>query len=246
MSDTQSGLLEFKTALVTGGGRGLGAALGAELARRGTRVVLVARSEWELDGTLAAIRAAGGEAHALVADIGDKRAVYPLAGAAADLVGPLELLVNNASALGPTPLRLLFDTECEELERVLAVNLLGPFRLSRAVGGGMALRRFGTIVNVSSDAAVNAYSGWGAYSASKAALDQLGRVLAVELAEQGVRVLGVDPGEMDTQMHRDALPAADSATLARPSDVARRLVELIRRRDVPSGARVELSQGGAP
>jgi len=242
MTDSQSDPLAFKTALVTGGGRGLGAALGRELARRGTRVVLVARSESELATTVASIRAEGGEAHALAADIGDKRAVYPLAGAAADLVGPLELLVNNASALGPTPLRLLFDTDCEELERVLAVNLFGPFRLSKAVGGGMALRRHGTIVNVSSDAAVNAYSGWGAYAASKAALDQLGRVLAVELAGQGVRVLGVDPGEMNTQMHRDALPEADPATLALPGDVARRLVELLGRRDVPSGSRIELSQ----
>jgi NAD(P)-dependent dehydrogenase (short-subunit alcohol dehydrogenase family) len=246
MSKAPSEPLNFATAVVTGGGRGLGAALGAELARHGTRVVLVARSEHELDATVASNRAGGGDAHALVADLGDKRAVYPLAGAAAELVGPIELLVNNASELGPTPLRLLFDTDCEALERVLAVNLLGPFRLSKAIGGGMALRRFGTIVNVSSDAAVNAYPGWGAYAASKAALDQLGRVLAVELAEQGVRVLAVDPGEMATAMHRAALPDAEPATLARPADVARRLVELIGRRDVPSGTRVELPRWGAP
>jgi NAD(P)-dependent dehydrogenase (short-subunit alcohol dehydrogenase family) len=230
------------TALITGASRGLGAALGRALAARGTRVVLVARGEEALHAVAHAIRESGGEAHALSADVADKRAIYPLAGAAADLVGPVELLVNNASELGPTPLRLLFDTECEELERVLDVNVLGPFRLSKALGGAMALRGSGTIVNVSSDAAVNAYARWGAYAASKAALDQLGRVLAVELAEHGVRVLGVDPGEMDTVMHRAALPDADPRTLAAPAAVAERLVRLLERSDLPTGARVVLGE----
>jgi NAD(P)-dependent dehydrogenase (short-subunit alcohol dehydrogenase family) len=231
-----------ETALITGASRGLGAALASRLAERGARVVLAARGHAELDAVVRAIRAAGGEAHALVADIGDKHAVYPLAGAAADLVGPIDLLVNNASELGPTPLRLLLDTECEDLERVLAVNLVGPFRLTKIVAGSMALRRRGTIVNVSSDAAVNAYAGWGAYAASKAALDQLGRVLAAELADLGVRVLSVDPGEMDTAMHRAALPDADPATLAQPDAVAARLLELLARSDTPSGTRLELAR----
>jgi len=237
------------TAVVTGASRGLGAALGRALARRGTRVVLVARGAAELEAVAASIRAQGGVAHALVADVGDKRSVYPLAASAAELVGPIELLVNNASELGPTPLRLLFDTDCETLERVLEVNVVGPFRLAKALGGSMALRGHGTIVNVSSDAAVEPYAGWGAYAASKAALDQLGRVLAVELAEHGVRVLGIDPGEMDTAMHRAALPEADPATLLAPETVADRLVALLGGSDVPSGARLALSswQGqGAP
>jgi NAD(P)-dependent dehydrogenase (short-subunit alcohol dehydrogenase family) len=234
------------SALITGASRGLGAAIAHRLAAAGTRVVLVARGQAELDAVARSIRAAGGEAHALAADLGDKRAVYPLVGAAADLVGPIDLLINNASELGPTPLRLLLDTECEDLERVLAVNVLGPFRLSKAVGGSMALRGRGTIVNVSSDAAVSAYPSWGAYSASKAALDQLGRVLAVELAEQGVRVLSVDPGEMDTSMHRAALPDADPATLATPDAVAGRLIALLASSG-GTGTRVELAHfGGAP
>jgi NAD(P)-dependent dehydrogenase (short-subunit alcohol dehydrogenase family) len=230
-----------ETALLTGASRGLGAALAHRLAAGGTRVVLAARGAADLEAVVDTIRAAGGEAHPLVADLGDKHAVHPLAGAAADLVGPIDLLVNNASELGPVPLRLLLDTECEDLERVLAVNLVGPFRLTKIIAGSMALRGRGTIVNVSSDAAVNAYARWGAYSASKAALDQLGRVLAVELLQHGVRVFSVDPGEMDTAMHRAALPDADPATLADPAVVARRLLALVTRSDAPSGTRLELS-----
>jgi NAD(P)-dependent dehydrogenase (short-subunit alcohol dehydrogenase family) len=246
MNQQEKAAVVPETALITGASRGLGAALGRALAARGTRVVLVARGEAELAAVVSSIRAAGGEAHAFVADVADKRDVYPLAGAAADLVGPIELLVNNASELGRAPLRLLFDTECEELERVLAVNVLGPFRLSKAVGGAMAIRRSGTIVNVSSDAAVNAYARWGGYSASKAALDQLGRVLAVELAEHGVRVLSVDPGEMNTAMHRAALPDADPHSLLDPAVVAERIVALLERGDLPIGARVVLGEEVRP
>jgi NAD(P)-dependent dehydrogenase (short-subunit alcohol dehydrogenase family) len=254
MSDTTNSSLHrekspIETAVVTGASRGLGAALGRALARRGTRVVLVARGAAELAAVVASIRQEGGVAHALVADVGDKQAVYPLAASAAELVGPIALLVNNASELGPTPLRLLFDTDCETLERVLQVNVVGPFRLAKAFGGSMALRGRGTIINLSSDAAVEPYAGWGPYAASKAALDQLGRVLAVELREHGVRVLGVDPGEMDTAMHRAALPEAEPATLLAPQAVAERLVALIDGADVPSGTRLVLAswQGqGAP
>jgi NAD(P)-dependent dehydrogenase (short-subunit alcohol dehydrogenase family) len=231
--------LNGTAALVTGASRGLGRALGEQLAAAGARVVLVARSGTELNRAVAEIRARGGEAHALVADVGRKEDVYPLAGAAAALVGPIDLLIHNASALGPTPLRLLLDTECEELSSVLETNLVGPFRLSKAIGGSMALRKTGTIVHISSDASVNAYERWGAYSISKAALDHLSRLWAAELAERGVRVLSVDPGEMDTQMHRDALPDADRATLARPAQVAERIVALLRNDAVASGSRVE-------
>lgn len=231
-------------ALVTGASRGLGAALARELAARGARVALVARDPGTLTATVEGIRADGGTAYAVPADIADKNAIYPLAAAAAELVGSIDLLVHNASSLGPTPLRLLLDTECEDLERVLAVNLLGPFRLSRAIAGSMALRRTGTIVHVSSDAAVNAYSHWGAYSVSKAALDHLSRIWAEELATFGVRVLAFDPGEMDTIMHREALPDADPATLAEPKHVASRLVSLLADGRVASGARVTASEWG--
>jgi NAD(P)-dependent dehydrogenase (short-subunit alcohol dehydrogenase family) len=213
--------------LVTGGSRGLGRALGHALAHAGSRVVLVARGRAELDQTVAAIRAAGGAAWGIAADVGDKHAIHAIAGEAAALAGPIDILVNNASELGPTPLRLLLDTECEDLERVLAVNLLGPFRLTRVIAGAMALNGRGVVVNVSSDAAVEPYPHWGAYGASKAALDHLSRIWAAELADSGVRVLAVDPGEMATRMHADAIPDADPASLTDPADAAARIVAMI-------------------
>ena len=140
----------------------------------------------------------------------------PSPGQAAALVGPIALLINNASTLGPLPLRLLLDTDCEDLERALAVNLVGAFRLTKVLAGPMVLRGAGTIVNVTSDAATEPYERWGAYGASKAALEQLGRVWAAELAGTGVRLFTVDPGEMDTRMHADAIPDANRAELSDP------------------------------
>lgn len=114
-------------ALVTGASRGLGAALARELAAGGARVVLVARHGAALDEVVASIRALGGDAYGLVADIGDKKDAHRVAGAAAALVGPIELLVNNASTLGHVPLRPLLDTDCEAFEEAFAVNVVGPF-----------------------------------------------------------------------------------------------------------------------
>jgi NAD(P)-dependent dehydrogenase (short-subunit alcohol dehydrogenase family) len=238
--------IEGRSALVTGGSRGLGRALGRELARRGARVVLVARGRGELDAVVAGIRAAGGEAHALVADVGQSEAVYPLAGAAAALVGPIDLLVHDASTLGPVPLRGLLETECEDFRRVLDVNLLGPFRLTKAIAGSMVLRGEGLVVGISSDAAVSGYPGWGAYGVSKAALDHLMRTWGAELEGTGVRFLSVDPGEMDTAMHAEAMPDADRTALASPEAVAARIADLVERGDhVASGTRLEAAHLGS-
>jgi NAD(P)-dependent dehydrogenase (short-subunit alcohol dehydrogenase family) len=229
--------------VVTGGSQGLGAALVEELARRGAHVVAVARREEALSQVTDAVRGAGGDAHALVADVADKKATYAIAGAAAALVGPIDIVIHNASTLGATPLRLLLDTECEDLARVLETNLVGPFRLTKATVGSMVLRGSGLVIHVSSDAATSAYPRWGAYGVSKAATDHLSRVWAAELDGTGVRFLSVDPGEMDTSMHADAIPDADRGTLASPRDVAQKLVRLIERSsDVPNGGRVELSK----
>jgi NAD(P)-dependent dehydrogenase (short-subunit alcohol dehydrogenase family) len=235
--------MDFKgmATLVTGGSRGLGAALGRRLAAAGARVVLVARHPQPLDEVVRAIRAAGGEAHAIVADIGDKDAIHAIAGQAAALVGPIDLLVNNASTLGPVPLRILLDTDCEDLEQALAVNLVGPFRLTKVVLGSMVLRGRGVVINVTSDAAVEAYPRWGAYGASKAALEQLGRVWAAELEGTGVHLLTVDPGEMNTLMHAQAIPEADPTTLTDPTQVAARILDTLRATP-PSG---KINLGGS-
>lgn len=229
--------------LVTGASRGLGAALARELARRGARVVLVARGSRELEAVAAGIGAEGGLAHALAADIGDPTAIYPLAGAAAALVGPLDILVHDASTLGPVPLRDLLDTECEDFRRVLDVNLLGPFRLTKAVLGSMLLRGRGLVLGISSDAALTGYPTWGAYGVAKAGLDHLMRTWAAEQDGSGVRFLSVDPGEMDTAMHAAAMPEADRTALAAPAEVARVLADLIETCEThPNGARLDVTQ----
>jgi len=237
--------LRGKAALVTGGSRGLGAALGETLAKRGARVVLVARHEEPLARVVEKIRAEGGEAHGLAFDVGDKESAHRITGAAAALVGPIDVLVHNASSLGPVPLQFMLDTACEELQAVLEANLVGPFRIDKIVGGSMALRKTGVIVHLSSDAAVAGYQRWGSYSVSKAALDHLARVLGAELGEHGVRIFSVDPGEMDTKMHADAIPDADPKTLERPERVAERIVSMIEGVEkIEPGARLIASDWG--
>ena len=216
-----------RVVLVTGASRGLGRALAEELAARRARVVLIARGEELLAEAVDGIRARGGEAWGVVADVGEPGAEVAIAGQAAALAGSVDVLVNNASTLGSVPLPLLADADPADMRRTFEVNLLGPFRLTRAVLGPMLLRKRGMIVNVSSDAAVEPYPGWGAYGASKAALDHLTRILSAELAGSGVRAIAVDPGEMDTEMHAAAIPDADPSTLARPRDVAGRIADLI-------------------
>ena len=231
--------IEGQGALVTGASRGLGRALAEALAARGAKVGLVARERGPLSDAVATICSRGGIAHAIAADVGAKDAVHRIAGQAQGLVGEIAIAVHNASTLGPVPLRLLLDTECEDLAAVLDTNLVGPFRLTKILAGAMALRGDGVIVHVSSDAAVEAYPRWGAYGLSKAAQDHLSRILAAELDGTGVRVLAVDPGEMDTAMHAAAIPDADRATLQAPAAVAARIVQMIEDEGrAPSGARL--------
>jgi NAD(P)-dependent dehydrogenase (short-subunit alcohol dehydrogenase family) len=219
--------IQGQGALITGASRGLGRALAEQLARRGARLALVARDARPLADVVAAIRARGGDAHAIAGDIADKAAIHAIAGQAQGLIGEITIAIHNASTLGPTPLRLLLDTECEDLARVLETNLIGPFRLTKVLAGAMAIRGAGTIVHISSDAAVEAYPRWGAYGVSKAAQDHLSRIFAAELQGTGVRVLAVDPGEMDTAMHAAAIPDADRATLAHPDAVAAKIIDMI-------------------
>jgi NAD(P)-dependent dehydrogenase (short-subunit alcohol dehydrogenase family) len=214
----------YKSALIAGGTRGLGRALALKLSSTGTRVVIVARSQIELDRTVESIRTQGGTALGILADIADPRSIYPTAAQAAEFAGPIELLVNNASTLGAVPLRSLLESDCEDFTRVLATNLVAPFRLTKAVLGSMIVNKKGTIVNISSDAAVAAYPEWGFYSSSKAGLDHLAKVWAAELEATAIKIINIDPGEMNTLMHAQALPSVDPTTLAIPEDVASQIL----------------------
>lgn len=216
-----------KNIVITGGSSGLGKALAIQLLAAGAHVAIIARGEQALQ----AMKQEYPDLHIFQADVSSKTAIHPLAGAIHSQLGDVDILFNVASTLGPTPLRYLVDTECEDLEHVLQTNLIGPFRLSKALLPGMLLKQAGLVVNISSDAAVSAYPGWGAYSASKAALDHLSRIFDEELKDQGVRFLAVDPGDMDTPMHRAALPDADSSQLRDPADSARNLIQLIADQD---------------
>jgi NAD(P)-dependent dehydrogenase (short-subunit alcohol dehydrogenase family) len=214
-------------AAVTGGTSGLGLALVRELLGRGARVAFVARGR---DRVERVAREHDG-AHGVVGDISIKDDIHPIAIQIVGELGGVDVLVNNASDLGPAPLKLLADTGCEDLERAIATNVLGPFRLTKALLGALsasARERGGAVVlNVSSDAAINAYPSWGAYGASKAALRHLSHIWHAELATEGVHVLSLDPGDMDTPLHAMALPDADPATLKHPEVAARELVDAI-------------------
>lgn len=212
---------------VTGGTSGLGLALVDAFQAAGAQVAFVARDAHRVKAV--ALRRPG--AHGIAGDVSRKDAIHPLAMQITSALGGIDVLVNNASSLGPVPLEPLADTDCEDFELALQTNLLGPFRLTKALLGALASaareRRPAIVVNISSDAAVSAYPGWGAYGASKAALAHLSRIWDEELREHGVRVIAHDPGDMDTPLHALALPGADPAGLKRPEQSARELLDRI-------------------
>ncbi len=212
---------------VTGGTSGLGLALLRELLNRGAQVAFVARRR---EGVERVAREHKG-AHGVVGDVSKKGDIHPIAIQIVGALGGLDVLINNASDLGPTPLALCADTECEDLERALATNLLGPFRLTKALLGALASSaregRGAVVLNVSSDAAVNPYPRWGAYGASKAALHHLSQIWNAELADRGIHFLSLDPGDMDTPLHAVAVPDANPSELKRPETAAREFVEAI-------------------
>ena len=212
---------------ITGGTSGLGMALVRELISRGARVAFVARTRERVEQ----VARENPGAHGIVGDVAAKNDIYPMAIQITGELGGLDVLINNASDLGPTPLAMLSDTECEDLERAFATNVFGPFRLTKALMGALAASaregRGAVVLNISSDAAINAYPGWGAYGSSKAALHHLSRIWNEEHAGEGVKFLSLDPGDMDTPMHAAAIPDADPATLKRPEQSARELADAI-------------------
>ena len=212
---------------VTGGTAGLGRALAFELTRRGATVGFVARTREHVEALEREIAGSVG----VVGDVAKKDDIHPIALQLIARLGALDVLIHNASSLGPTPLRPLADTECEDLELALATNVLGPFRLTKALLGALtssARRGVGSlVVSISSDAASSAYPGWGAYGASKAALAHLTKIWNEELEATGVAFRAVDPGDMDTELHAIALPDADRASLKQPTTSAKEIADLI-------------------
>ena len=208
---------------ITGGTSGLGLALVKTLRARDARVAFVARSGASVKRVAAESGACG-----IVGDVGRKKNTHPIALELTWNLGGLDALINNASSLGPTPLALLADTEGEDFVEALAVNVLGPFRLTKALFGALASAaregRGAAVVNISSDAAVTAYPGWGAYGVSKAALCHMTAIWAEEAKAEGVKFLSLDPGDMDTPLHALAVPDADPTTLKRPEDAANEIV----------------------
>ena len=220
----ESGAWKGMRVAITGGTSGLGLALARMLLDRGASVAFIARNRDNVERMMVERP----EAHGIAGDVSQKDEIYPIALQILGRLGGLDILINNASSLGPVPLALLADTNCEDFELALQTNVLGPFRLTKALLGALsASAREGghpLLVNISSDAAINAYAGWGAYSASKAALHHLSAIWDAELVSQGIRVISWDPGDMDTPLHAAAMPDADTTALKQPEDAAGDLI----------------------
>jgi NAD(P)-dependent dehydrogenase (short-subunit alcohol dehydrogenase family) len=213
-------------AVVTGASKGLGRAIAVELARRGIALVIDARGEASLEEARREL-ADLVPVVAIAGDVADGAHVHRLVEAAERSFGRIDLLVNNASTIGRSPLPPLEQLALATLERIYETNVFAPLHLIQHALPVMRRNGGGSIVNVSSDAAVSAYAGWGGYGSSKAALDHLSRILAVELDGSGVSVIAADPGDMATELHALAVPDADLQGLADPRDVAPALLRAI-------------------
>jgi NAD(P)-dependent dehydrogenase (short-subunit alcohol dehydrogenase family) len=195
----------LRVALITGASRGLGAVIARVLAERGHALVLGARSEPELHAAAMALQGSGRSIVTVAGDVADPQVRERLV-AAADRIRRLDVVINNASELGGIAPLSAFDLG--RLERVLNVNLVAPVGLVQRARPLLAAAQ-GLVVNISSDAALGGYPGWGAYGASKAALDLASRTMAAELRDQGISVVSVDPGDLRTRMHQEAFPGED-------------------------------------
>lgn len=212
-----------RTAMITGASRGLGLALARELARREWRLIIDARGGGALEAARAEL-AALTDVVAIPGDVTDAAHRAALADAAR-AAGGIDAVVNNAGILGPSPQPALLDYPLSVLEAVFRANVFAPLALLQELHARDALNRDGRIVNITSDAGVEAYEGWGGYGSSKAALEQLSAVLAVENGD--VRVYWVDPGDMRTTMQQEAFPGEDISDRPRPEESVPGLIALI-------------------
>jgi NAD(P)-dependent dehydrogenase (short-subunit alcohol dehydrogenase family) len=215
-------LLSHRFALITGASQGLGRELALAYAREGVRgLSLVARGREALEKLKSEISGIAPAVNTVIiqADLGSTADVERVAAVTVEASGgQLDILVNNASTLGPVPMPYLLDYPADDFQQVLNVNLMGPFLLIQNLLAAM-IERGGSIINVTSDAGRVGYPGWGAYGISKFGLEGLSQTWAAELAETPVRVNWVDPGNMNTAMHRDAEPNEDPSAWADPATV---------------------------
>ena len=222
--------MSTQTVLITGASRGLGRALAVGLARAGFALIIDARDAAALAAVAREVRAAGAAVTAIAGDVTDPAHRAALA-QAAEAAGRLDVLVNNAGTLGVSPLPALADYPPDELRAAFEVNVIAPVALTQLL---LPLLRAsgGAVLNITSDAAVEAYAGWGGYGAAKVALEQASNVLAAE--ETGLRVWWADPGDLRTDMHQRAFPGEDISDRPRPESVVPAFVRLITER-LPSG-----------
>ncbi|KZZ83010.1 SDR family NAD(P)-dependent oxidoreductase [Bacillus sp. SJS] len=205
-----------KTVMITGGSKGLGRALALTFAKKGARIAVCARGKHELNLLEREIIELGGEVLAVQANISIAEEADRFVSLAEEAYGYIDVLINNASIFGPGPLQLADYTE-NAFKEVLEVNILNPFLMTKRVLSGMLIRQQGSIINLTSEAGKTGFAEWGAYGISKFAVEGMTQTWADELKDTGVRMNMVDPGEMDTEMHRTAVPDCDY-DLANPLD----------------------------
>jgi len=216
--------LQDNVALITGVSKGLGLEIARVYARRGARLVIAARHPEALEQAAAELRQKT-EVVSVAMDVSQE--AERLVEEGLERFGRIDVLVNNASELGPSPMPPLDSLSWQDMEHILRVNVTAPLHLTQLVLPQMRTRATGVIINVTSDAGVEAYAGWGGYGTSKAALEHMSRVLAEELAGSGIRVYVVDPGDMNTEMHRHAEPGVDLSGLPGPEVSAPAFARLV-------------------
>jgi NAD(P)-dependent dehydrogenase (short-subunit alcohol dehydrogenase family) len=209
--------LAGKAALVTGGSRGIGRAVAAAYAREGAKVLICGRDEEALRAAIEEIRRSGGDIHGVAGDVGNQDDVERIVAAISDRYGAVDVLVNNASVLGPREPIANYSTA--SWQEVLRINLTGAFLMTRAVLPRMPAQKGGSIINVTSGVGRQGKARWGAYAVSKAGLEALTQVLADEVAGQGIRVNCVNPAATRTAMRAQAYPAEDPLTLPAPEEI---------------------------
>lgn len=207
-----------KVVMITGASKGLGKALTMAFAKEGARLAICSRSEHRLEKVKQEAQGLGAEVLAITADVSQPRDVERFVALTQEVYGQIDVLVNNASVLGPSPMPLLLDYPAEDFAEVLRVNAVSAFLVSQRVIPIMLERNEGSIINVTSEAGHVGYAGWGAYGISNFAVEGLTQTWADELSATNVRVNMIDPGEMDTEMHQLAVPDCDYP-LAKPENV---------------------------